>query len=307
MDIRSYIEDLFRYFGTFETRYTEFDTEAFLQTYGGLYTMFKALSRQRDEAVNVDRVFLDKIKKTPLTSSDFRQVVIQILITFFESEADIDGQSNKAYLHCRDLRPVKQDIPFFETHLLPMLFKGGSLNNNFQLNAFLLQEIARYYNKFGRSIRDDITPEDFAAKSDPYKFLELLRRRMILGTDLADDRSSLEFHLLRVDAFRKLSVKNRLHRQYLTQWNYLRKTSFWAKLKSSLVDVWSRIKGTFKSFRYFRLVMTQRAGAYIFYGAIILIFIFLAVYVPLKWADYSNNKLDEFRQKATTVQGGAGR
>lgn len=307
MDIKNYIEDLFRYFDTFETKYTSFDTEAFLQTYNGLYAVFKTLAHQRQDAVDIDRFFLQKTKQAPLTSSDLRQIATQILITFFESEADIDGQSNRAYLYCRDLRPIKQDIPFFERNLLPMLFQEGSLNNNYDLNAFLLQELARYYNKFGKSIRDDISPEQFAALSDPLKFLELVRRRMILGNDLIVDRSSIEFHLSRVDAFRKLGAKNRLFEFYLTKWNYLRKTSFWQTLKTATANIWSRIKGTFKSYRYFRLVMTQRTGAYFLYLGLIVVFIYLAIWVPSLWVDYSQNKLNQFQQKATEVQSGSGK
>ncbi len=306
MDIKNYIEDLFRYLDTFETRYAEFDTEAFLQTYNGLYALFSTLSQQREHAIGIDRFFVEKVKRAPLTSSDFRQIVVQVLITFFESEADIDGQSNKAYLYCRDLRPIKQDIPFFERHLLPLLFREGSLNSNFELNAFLLQEISRYYNKFGKGIKDDISPEEFALKSDALKFLELMRRRMILGADLVADRSSLEFHLQRIDAFGKLDAKSRLHGYYLAKWNYLRKTKFWEKVKASAVDIWGRIKGTFKSFRYFRLVVTQRTGAYFLYLGLIIVFVYLAFYIPSLWKDYSNHKLDEFRQRSTEVQSGSG-
>lgn len=307
MDIKSYLEDLFRYFDTFETSYAGFDTEAFLQTYNGLYALFKTLAKQRQDAVDVDRYFLEKIKKTPLTSSDLRQITTQILITFFESEADTDGQSNKSYLYCRDLRPIKQDNPFFERHLLPLLFKVGSLNNNYDLNVFLFQELARYYNKFGTRIRDDISPEEFASRSDPLKFLELVRRRMILGNDLIADRSSLEFHLQRVDAFRKLGSRSKLNEFYLTRWGYLRKTNFWQTIKNTASDIWNRVRGTFKSYRYFRLVMTQRTGAYFLYLGLIIIFIYLAIWIPSLWVEYSHNKLDQFQQKATEIQGGSGR
>ena len=118
MDIKSYIDELFTYLDTFENRYSEFETQAFMQTYNGIYAVFQALRQQRDKAVDVDQYFLNKIQKSPLSSSDLRQLCLQVLITFFESEADIDGQSNNSYLYCRDLRPVKRDISFFEDYLL---------------------------------------------------------------------------------------------------------------------------------------------------------------------------------------------
>jgi len=308
VDIKSYIEDLFKYLETYENRYAEFDTEAFLQTYNGIYTVFQAMREKRDRAIEVDQFFLERIRQIPLTSSDLRQLVIQILITYFESEADIDGQSNKSYLYCRDLRPIKRDISYFENHLVPILFREGSLNNNYQLNYFILKEIARYINKFGTEVQvNSLTPEDFAALSDPMKFVELMRRRMILGEKLLSDRASLEFHLYGIDAFNKLGKKNKLHEQYLTEWSYLRKTSFWTRLKTALGGLGGKISGAFASGRYFRLVMTQRPMAYLFYGIIIILFIFLAIYVPSSWGKYTDHRLQDFKEKADVLQSGTGR
>ena len=306
MDIKTYINDLFRYLDTFEGRPAEFETEAFLQTYNGIYAVFQALRQQRADAIEVDQYFLGRIKQSPINSSDLRQVAIQVLITFFESEADIDGKSNKSYLYCRDLRPTKRDIGFFEDYLIPLLFREGSLNNNFRLNEYFLREIARYLNKFGRKVEEQITPEQFAALSDHAKFLMLMRRRIALGEDVIRDRGSLEFHLQRVDAFSKLGRRSQLFDQYLIKWDYLRKTSFWDTVKASLTALWGKFKGAFRNVRYFRLVMTQRTGAYLFYGLIIALFIFLAIYVPAKWHGYSQHKLEEFQKKATTTQSGPG-
>jgi len=300
--IKSYIDDLFKYFDVFETNYSSFETEAFLQTYHGTYAVFQALRKQRDKAVEVDLYFLDKIKQAPINSSDLRQLTVQVLITYFESEADTDGQSNKAYLYCRDLRPIKRDASFFEQQLVPMLFREGSLNNNLKLNAFVLHEIARYINSFASAIDTNMTPEQFGALNDPLKFLELERRRITLGTELAKDRTTLEFHLLGIGDFEKLSQKNRLFEHYLEEWNYLVRTTFWSRLKNSLASVWGKFKGTFKSFRYFRLSLSQRKPAYIFYSLVIIIFIFLAIYVPLKWISYSENKLKSFENRARQTQ-----
>ena len=305
--IKPYIDDLFEYLDIYERKYPAFETEAFFQTYNGIYAVFQAMRQQRDKAVDVDRYFLDKIQSSPLTSSDLRQLSIQILITFFESEADIDGQSNKAYLYCRDLRPIKRDISFFDDHLLPLLFREGSLNNNFRLNAFFLGELARYLNKFGRPVQENMTPEAFGALSEPARFLELMRRRMALGEDVLSDRGSLEFHLQRIDTFTKMGRASRLGEYYLTEWDYLKTTSFWSRLKSTLGGLWGKFKGAFKSVRYFRLVMTQRSAAYLLYGVVIVLFILIALYVPSKWQGYTGDKLEEFQHKASTTQSGPGR
>ncbi len=308
MDIKTYIEDLFKYLDTFENRVAEFDTEAFLQTYNGIYTVFQAMREKRDRAVEVDQYFLERIKKTPLNSSDLRQLVTQILITYFESEADIDGQSNKSYLYCRDLRPIKRDIAFFEASLVPMLIQDGSLGGNYQLNFFLLREIARYINKFGTDVRtSNVSPEDFNGMADPAKFLELMRRRMVLGDKLLSDRTTLEFHLQGIGTFGKLGKRNRLYEYYLTQWGYLRKTSFWANLKRGLTQIWGKAKGTFASGRYSRLVMTQRPMAYLFYTLVILFWLFWAIYIPIMWKGYTQKQLQNFQDHAAAVQSGAGR
>ena len=44
MEIKSYINDLFKYLDKFENRYDEFKTEAFVQTYNGIYAVFTTLS-----------------------------------------------------------------------------------------------------------------------------------------------------------------------------------------------------------------------------------------------------------------------
>ncbi|MEW5994357.1 MAG: hypothetical protein AB1744_08165 [Candidatus Zixiibacteriota bacterium] len=300
--VKSYIDDLFRYLDTYETSYAQFETEAFLQTYNGICAVFQALRKQRDKAVAVDEYFLGKIKQAPLTSSDLRQVTIQVLITFFESEADIDGQSDRAYSYCRGIRAAKQDVPFFESHLLPILFRDASLNNNLRLNSFLLSEIARYLNRFGRPLAPDLTPEQFAAMGDPMKFLVLARRRQLLGQDLLTDRSSLEFHLQRIDAFSKLRQKGKLYEHYLKEWRYLAEKNFWVRVKAFFAELGGKIRGVFSSSRYFRLSLTQRNTAYLFYGLVIVFFILLALYVPMKWSQFSQGEFDQLEQRAQTIQ-----
>jgi len=299
--IKEYIEDLFEYLNRYENNYSDFRTEAFFQTYHGISAMFQALRQQRDQAIDVDQYFLEKIKQGPLASSDLRQITIQVIITFFESEADTDGQTNKTYLYCRDLRTAKRDVAYFEESLVPMLFRAGSLNNNFELNSFFLGEIGRYISKFASGVQSDISPEAFLSKAEPMKLLELARRRTDLGADLVKDRNSLEFHLQGLGEFNKLSEKNPIYEQYLRQWNYLVETSFWSVLKSKLGDVWSRILNLFSSFRYFRLSLTERNSAYFYYSILILVFILLAVYTPMKWNDITNEKLNELEQKATST------
>ncbi|MFH2036427.1 MAG: hypothetical protein ABIJ45_08490, partial [Candidatus Zixiibacteriota bacterium] len=299
--IKEYIEDLFDYLNKYENSYDNFKTEAFFQTYHGISAMFQALRQQRDKAIEVDQYFLSKIKQGPLTSSDLRQLTIQVIITFFESEADTDGQSNKTYLYCRDLRTAKRDVTFFEESLVPMLFRTGSLNNNFELNSFLLGEIGRYISKFASGVHTDMSPEAFLSKSDPMKILELSRRRTDLGSELAKDRNSLEFHLQGVGEFNKLSEKNKIFEQYLRAWGYLVENSFWSIVKAKASDIWSRILNLFSSFRYFRLSLTERNSAYFYYSILILIFVLLAIYVPIKWNNTTKDKLNELEQRATST------
>ena len=68
--MKSYINDLFKYLDTYEKDYSKFETEAFLQTYNGIVTVFKSLRSDRNQAVEADYYLLDKIKTSPLTSSD---------------------------------------------------------------------------------------------------------------------------------------------------------------------------------------------------------------------------------------------
>jgi len=300
--IKSYIEDLFKYIVSYEGQATEFETEAFFQTYNGIYAVFNALRQQRDKAVDVDQFFLEKIKQTPLNTSDLRQITIQVLITYFESEADTDGQSNASYLHCREQRTAKRDFAYFEESLIPLLFKDGSFNNNEKLRLFFIKELARYINKFVRPVNADITPEAFGGMTDPLKVLELTRRRLELGTELINDRNSLEFHLKRVDGLKKLGDKSKIINNILTGWKYLEVPSFWLSVKKSLGELWGKFKGVFSSFRYFRLVLNQRNPAYLFYGLMIVIFLLLAIIVPMQWGKYADNILEDMNNHAVEIQ-----
>lgn len=302
MDIKSYIDDLFRYLKTYETNYSKFETEAFMQTYNGIRTVFQTLREQRNQAVEVDYSFLDAVKLAPLTSSDLRHLTVQMLITYFESVADVDGRSNQAYDYCRGLRAVKQDVPFFETILLPLFFREGSLNDNFRLHSFLLGELANFLNKYGRPVNADLSPETFAAYDDGRKFLELARRRLQFGNDLMADRSSLEFHLQRVGTFDKLSQRKKLFKEYLMLWNYLVKVSFLAKIKSFFGELGGKAKGFFSSFRYTRLVFSQRRPAFFLLTFFVILWLFLAVMIPIWWLDYEKGQLDELYKRVERLK-----
>lgn len=306
MDVRTYIQDLFNYLDRYENATARFETEAFLQTYNGIIAVLNPLRQQRQEAVAVDEYLLERIMQSPLTSSDLRQLTVQILITFFESEVDTDGQSNRAYAYCRGLRAVKQDSPYFERHLVPLVCDEGGLSNNFRLKQFLLSEIVRYLLKFGRPLQAGLRPEDFLALPTTLQLVELLRRRTELGSNLLKDRTALEFHLQRVDYFAKLKLKGRFHERLLTEWGYLQATTFWTRLKAAVRSVASGMGRAFASSGYFRLVINQRRPAYLFYSLMIVIFILIAIYVPMKWSSYGEQKLEGFQQRsqpAGTVSG----
>ena len=300
--ITSYIQDIFRYIDSYEKNYDSFDMEAFLQTYNGIYAVFQALRQQRERAVEVDQDFLERIKESPLNSSDLRQMTIQILVSFFELVADTDGQSNSAYLYCRERRDVKRDVAYFEKSLIPLLTSPGVFNNNFRLNNFFLKEVGRFIGDFGSGVESDISPEDFNAMPDGRKLLELHLRRAKFGDNLFNDRDSLEFHLHSVGAFEKLRQNSPLLEKYLRDWGYLIEESFMDRVKKSAVIVWSNVKSLLSNYKYFRLALTQRNSAYVFYGLLIVLFLFLAVFVPLKWNSYSENKLIEFNNKVDVTK-----
>jgi len=305
--MEAYYQDLFKYVKLYEDNYQQFDTEAFLQTYNGIYTLFKTLREQRDKAVEVDYFFLDQVRETPINKSGLRELCIQILITFFESEADIDGRSNQAYGHCRGQRSIKQDVAYFEKDMLGALFKDGSLKGNFRLHQFFLTELARYINSFGKKIDKNIAPETFNAMTDPRKFLELSRRRLELGEDLPKDRESLEFHLQRIGGFTKLASRSKIYKQYLSSWQYLKKADFWSNLKASFGSFFGKLFGAFSNLRYFRLVISQRNPAYLFYTLVIVFFLSASVILPLWWGKHTEKKLEQFRERAVEVQKKAGK
>ena len=184
---------------------------------------------------------------------------------------------------------------------MQLMFSEGSLNNNFRLNAFLLEEMASYINTYGKSVKSDLNPEAFEGLADPLKMLELQRRRLALGANLIKDRTSLEFHLQRVATFNRVGAKGKLYEQYLTQWNYMASTSLWARLSEWLKELGAKFRGAFQSFGYFRLLTTHRKLAYLTYTLVILIFLGIAFGSMGFWASYEEKKLDEFQQKANDL------
>ncbi len=305
--ITSYIDDLFKYIDDYEKSYSAFEVEAFFQTYNGICAVFQALREQREKAVEVDQAFLEKIKRGPLNSSDLRQLTIQVLISFFESIADTDGQSNRAYLYCREFRNVKRDVAYFEESLIPLLMRDGSLNNNFKLNAFFLKEIGRFIKNFSSGWNSDPGFEDFKGYPDHMKLFTLHVRRAKLGNDLVKDRNSLEFHMQGVGLFEKLKQTSTLYERYLMEWGYLSDESFFDRVKESISVLWSNFKGLCSSFNYLRLALTQRFSAYLFYSILIIIFLLLAIIVPGKWNSYTEKKLGEFESRVDQTEEAIGK
>jgi len=242
---------------------------------------------------------IDRIKQGPLTSSDFRQMTVQVLVAFFEAEADIDGQTNKAFAYCRGLRPIKQDVPYFEGHLAPLLFREAAMNGNSRLAEFFLGELARFLNLYGKPIDPNITPEQFGQFDEPLKVLQLQRRRTQLGTDLLADRGSLEFHLSRVDGFAKMAGKGSLTEYLLREWDYTTEEGFWSKFKAFLAEAAGRGMGAVGSWRYMRLLFSQRKPALFLYGFLMVLFVVLAIWVPMSWMDRSQQELDNLEQRVS--------
>ncbi len=293
--ITSYLEDLFRYINSYESNYASFETEAFFQTYNGVGAVFQALREQRDKAVEADRVFLDKIKQRPINSSDLRQLTIQVIISFFESVADTDGQSGNSYIYCRELRTVRQDVPYFENVLMPLLTREGSLNNNFKLNSFFLKEIGRYIRKFSRGFSTEVNFEDFNGMPIHQKLLVLSLRRSELGEDIINDRDSLEFHMRNVGVFERLRQESALAESYLKEWNYLAKgPSFMDRVRQFFAVIGSKLRGSFSSSNYMSLSLRQRYAAYLFHWLVIIVFLFLAVFIPLQWRKHAGSELKRF-------------
>ena len=250
---------------------------------------------------------MKKIKQGPLNSSDLRQLTIQILISFFESIADTDGQTNRAYLHCREFRDVKRDVAYFETTLMPLLTWDGSLNNNFKLNYFFLKETGRFILNYSSGWSGDISFEDFKALPDHQKLLELHLRRSKFGESLFNDRNSLEFHMHSIGVFEKLKVSRPLFKQYFEEWNYLLDDSFFDRFKKKLGVLWESLKGLFSNYKYLRLALTQRYSAFIFYSLVIFLFVLMAILVPIRWNSYTEKKLVEFENRIEETQDKIGR
>jgi len=302
VELKQHIESLFRYLNSYEKDYGSFETEAFIQTYNGITAVFKTLRSHRDDAVETDYAFLDFIQSSPLTSSDLRRLTVQTMISYFEAQADVDGRSNQAYLYVRNLRSVKQDVQFIEQHLIPLLFRPGSLNANFRLHSFFLVELAKYLNEYGPTLPRDLSPEEFDRLGDDLKFLTLCRRRLQFGTTLVSERIDPEFHLHRVGSFRKLAAKDKILGAYLSEWQYLGGgDGFWSRVAKWLSGLGAKGKGFFTSLDYSRLVFRQRRPALVFNVFMIVVWLALDILAPKLWWNFSEKKLDDLNKRKDAV------
>jgi hypothetical protein len=307
MDIKGNIDTLFRYVAEFEGRSPQFQTEAFMQTYHGIRAVFKSLVQDRNQAVETDYIFLDHVQRTSPGTSPLRNITAQVLISFFEAEADPDNRSNQAWSYIRSLRPVRPDAIYIEQHLASDLTTPDALHGDLQLSMFLLEQMADYMNKYGRPLDPALTPEAFSALDDHLKLLMLCRRRLELGPALLSERSSLEFALERTGALRGLSESSGLYSACLTRWGYLQESTFWSRVLGVIRPMIAKTKGLFLSTRYTRLLFSERRPAVFLQVFIILVWIALAVLTPVLWRHQNDKHLEELDvRKARVQQGSAG-
>jgi hypothetical protein len=94
-----------------------------------------------------------------------------------------------------------------------------------------------------------------------------------------------------------MAEKDQLAQKYFKTWGYLSEVGLWSRIKKALSETGGKGKGAFSSWRYFRLVLTQRNPAYLWYGFVMVLFLLAAIWVPMKWADYEQQKFQEMERR----------
>jgi len=299
------IENIFEQIDDFERGAASFQDKNFIRAFQGVLEYFQVIGEDLEKVRMADQSLLRSVQSTHLQKSALRYLTAHTLTTVFDYMAGAKTKS-EAYVHCRRLRSNQKDSAFFAQELTPKLFDPEGLRGNhgirylFMYQTCMLQEVSGDPNP----LHDDLSLAEVERMDPNLVVLGLFRRIVKSGSrGSMSQKGTLEYKLTRSNVLSLLAESNPVHELLLKEWGYVEKgKNFWERLRSSLGSALRIVGGSLASFRFFLHFLTQRNGGYLLYGALILLFLWAAIYVPLRLGSYGDKRLEEFIRTSEEVE-----
>lgn len=279
-----------------------FNSREFQENFVGLLALFEAEEDKLEDVREVDRILSRRITQFDINRSDLRKLSLHLLTMYYKYSANVPHPLDRAYALCREKRKPKNDARYLLEDLVPLVFKTGSLKDDFEFKYFFLERIAVFQSKFGGAPPLDDTLSIDEIKNIPKPvLLSGLVRRWLTSTGSVQKEGTIENKCLRYGYFGTLGREDRFYRFILEKLECYKPTPFYSKLWTLVKRFFQRIFSVFSSSHFFVYLFTRRNLAYLLYLLLIFLFIAVSVMVPRWWRNFNNKKLKEL-QKAQASQ-----
>jgi hypothetical protein len=291
------INALFNKISYYEEGSSSFNSREFQENFVGLLALFEAEQDQIEDSQEVDRILSRRIREFDIHRSDLRTLSLHLLTMYYKFLANVPHPLDRAYILCREKRRPKKDAQYLIEDLVPLVFKPGILNDDFELKHFFLERIAVFQIKFGGAppLYDTLSIDEIKMIPKPVLLLGLVRRRLGHVGSL-NREGTIENKCLREGYFGTLGGEDRFFRSVLERLDYYVRIPWYSKIWARIKQGFLRIFSVFSSTNFFAYVLTRRRAAFLFYLFFILLFLAISVGLPLWWKSLNQKKLEKLEQ-----------
>jgi hypothetical protein len=291
------INSLFNKISFYEDDPISFSSSEFQENFVGLLAMFEAEEDKVVDSQEVDRILSRRIIQFDIHRSDLRKLSLHLLTMYYKYLANVPHPMDRAYVLCREKRRPKNDAAYLMDELVPLVFKPGSLKNDFEFKYFFLERIAVFQSKFGGAppLFDTLSLAEIKIIPKSTLLLGLLRR-WLSNTGLVLREGTIENKCQQSGYFSSLGREDRFFRYILEKLEYYQQIPFYRKLWMVLKRGSRRILSVFSSLNFFVYLFTRRNMAYFLYLLLIVLFAWVSFMVPRWWKNFNNKKLRELRR-----------
>ncbi|HEX7401728.1 MAG TPA: hypothetical protein VF369_06085, partial [candidate division Zixibacteria bacterium] len=172
------INSLFNKISFYEDDPVSFSSSEFQENFVGLLALFEAEEGKVVDTQDVDRILSRRITQFDIHRSDLRKLSLHLLTMYYKYLANVPHPVDRAYVLCREKRRPKNDATYLMEELVPLVFKPGSLKDDFEFKYFFLERIAVFQSKFGGAppLFDTLSLDEIKNIPKSTLLLGLLRR-----------------------------------------------------------------------------------------------------------------------------------
>jgi len=294
------INDLFAKISYYEEGPARFRTHEFTENFNGVMSLFAAVRDKVNEMREIDQLLSRRTQEFNIKRSDLREICVHLLTMFFKFSANAPSPYDRCYLYPREKRTPHKDAAFVSETLTPLVFSSGALRNDFELKYYFLRRLNEFQRKFGgrKPVYDTVSVDEALKLPRSLLFSDLLER---YDQDPARIRKEgmLENRLYQSGKFKSLAEENPFSEYLLLRLEYIEKVPWYKKIRTEMAKGIERIQGRIH-LGFIGYLLTKKRAAYLLYIFFILLFLAVAVAVPLFWKNINLKKLQHLRRN--TVQ-----